>query len=88
MSRTRPGHPLRALGWAVAVALPAVVLVSRLYRGMHWPTDVAASIVFTVVWLLLLRAVLLPRAVAGADGPGGTRGDGRGNAQVGRAVRD
>jgi undecaprenyl-diphosphatase len=27
---------------------------------MHWPTDVAASIVFTVTWLLLLRTILLP----------------------------
>jgi membrane-associated phospholipid phosphatase len=41
------------------VLLPAFVLASRLYRGMHWPTDVAASVVFTLAWLLLLRAVLL-----------------------------
>ena len=27
---------------------------------MHWPTDVAACVVFTLIWLLLLRAVLLP----------------------------
>ena len=54
------GHPLRVLSWVLAVVLPAFVLVSRLYRGMHWPTDVAASVVFTLLWLLLLRAVLLP----------------------------
>ena len=60
LARTRPGHPLRALSWLVAVLLPAFVLASRLYRGMHWPTDVAASVVFTLAWLLLLlRAVLL-----------------------------
>ena len=52
LARTRPGHPLRALSWLVAVLLPAFVLASRLYRGMHWPTDVAASVVFTVAWLL------------------------------------
>jgi undecaprenyl-diphosphatase len=46
------------------VLLPAFVLFSRLYRGMHWPTDVAASVVFTLAWLLLLRAVLLPHGVA------------------------
>jgi undecaprenyl-diphosphatase len=68
LARTRPGHPLRVLSWVLAVALPAFVLFSRLYRGMHWPTDVAASVVFTLVWLLLLRAVLLPR-----DGPGEVR---------------
>lgn len=61
LARTHPGHPLRVLSWVLAVALPALVLVSRLYRGMHWPTDVAASVVFTLLWLLLLRAVLLPR---------------------------
>ena len=48
------------LSWVLAVAVPAFVLASRLYRGMHWPTDVAASVVFTLLWLLLLRAVLLP----------------------------
>ena len=60
LGRTHPWHPLRALSWFLAVALPAFVLFSRLYRGMHWPTDVAASVVFTVVWLLLLRTLLLP----------------------------
>ena len=42
------------------MVLPVFVLVARVYRGMHWPTDVAASVVFTLVWLLLLRATLLP----------------------------
>jgi len=73
LARTHPHHPLRILSWVLAVALPAVVLVCRLYRGMHWPTDVAASIAFTLAWLLLLRAILLPR-----DGPD----VGNGNAQV------
>jgi undecaprenyl-diphosphatase len=72
LARTRPGHRLRALAWFLAVALPAFVLLSRLYRGMHWPTDVAASVVYALVWLFLLRAILLPRAVA--DGPAKTRG--------------
>jgi undecaprenyl-diphosphatase len=60
LARTHPSHPLRLLSWVLAVALPGFVLASRLYRGMHWPTDVAASVVFTLLWLLLLRAVLLP----------------------------
>jgi membrane-associated phospholipid phosphatase len=61
LARTHPHHPLRMLSWVLAVAVPAFVLFSRLYRGMHWPTDVAASVVFTLLWLLLLRAILLPR---------------------------
>jgi membrane-associated phospholipid phosphatase len=60
LARTRPRHRARALIWPLAVALPLFVLLSRLYRGMHWPSDVVASVLFTVVWLLLLREVLLP----------------------------
>jgi membrane-associated phospholipid phosphatase len=60
LARTRPRHRLRALSWVLAGTLSLVVLVSRLYRGMHWPTDVAASVVFSVAWLLLLRGILLP----------------------------
>ena len=60
LARTHPGHPLRLLSRVLAGSLPVFVLASRLYRGMHWPTDVAASVVFTLLWLLLLRAILLP----------------------------
>jgi hypothetical protein len=68
LARTHPRHRLRALAWFLAVALAGFVLLSRLYRGMHWPTDVAASIIFTLTWLLLLRAILLrPRAQGPPD---------------------
>lgn len=36
---------VRLLVWAVAVAVPTFVAVSRLYRGMHHPTDVAGSVI-------------------------------------------
>src|SRR3954469_20636408 len=68
LARTHPRHRLRALSWVLAVVLAVFVLLSRLYRGMHWPTDVAASIVFTLTWLLLLRAILL-RPDAGGVSP-------------------
>jgi membrane-associated phospholipid phosphatase len=72
LARTRPRHPVRVVGWVLAVALTALVAWSRLYRGMHWPTDVAAGVLFAVVWLLLLRAILLPRDVPDRRGdPGG-----------------
>jgi membrane-associated phospholipid phosphatase len=63
LARTHPRHPLRVLSVILAVVLPAFVLACRLYRGMHWPSDVAASVVFTLVWLLLLREILLPSDV-------------------------
>jgi membrane-associated phospholipid phosphatase len=63
LARTRPRHPLRVLSWVLAVVLPLFVLASRLYRGMHWPTDVAAGVVFSLVWLLSLRGILLPDSV-------------------------
>jgi membrane-associated phospholipid phosphatase len=74
LARTRPGHRLRFVSWSLAVVLPLFVLISRLYRGMHWPTDVAAGVLFSLTWLLLLRAALLPavRREEGSAPSGGT----------------
>lgn len=36
---------VRSLAWIIAVALPIAVALSRLYRGMHHPTDVLASMI-------------------------------------------
>jgi membrane-associated phospholipid phosphatase len=60
LARTRPGHRLIGAIWVVAVVSASFVMGTRLYRGMHWPTDLAASVLFAVVWLVLLRAILLP----------------------------
>jgi membrane-associated phospholipid phosphatase len=35
----------RVLAWTLALLLPVAVALSRLYRGMHHPTDVLASVV-------------------------------------------
>jgi membrane-associated phospholipid phosphatase len=75
LARTRPGHRLVAVIWVLALAFASFVMATRLYRGMHWPTDLAASVVFVVAWLFLLRAILLPpgvedrRAVRARAGP-------------------
>ena len=60
MARTHPRHRFLAATWVVAGAYAGFVLLSRLYRGMHWPTDVLASVLYTVIWLFLLRTILLP----------------------------
>ncbi len=80
LARTRPGHRLIAAIWVCAVIVASFVMGTRLYRGMHWPTDLAASVVFVVVWLVLLRTILLPPGVADrrpatSAPPGGLRGE-------------
>lgn len=63
LARTHPRHPLRVLSWVLAVVVPIFVLSTRLYRGMHWPTDVAAGALFALIWVVLLREILLPSGV-------------------------
>ena len=55
----------RVLVWLVAVLIPIVVGVSRLYRGMHFPTDVAASVLLATGALLF--ALLAVRSMAAAE---------------------
>ena len=54
---------VRALVWAFAIAIPIVVGVSRLYRGMHHPTDVMGSVVLGAGALMF---ALLATRTAGA----------------------
>ena len=43
---------LRALAWLLAIALPIYVGFSRLYQGMHHPTDLIGSVVIAAGSLL------------------------------------
>jgi undecaprenyl-diphosphatase len=49
--------------WAVAVALPLVVALSRMYRGMHHPSDAVAGV---LVGLLSIAVALFAVRAAGA----------------------
>jgi membrane-associated phospholipid phosphatase len=54
----------RALAVPLAVvllAVPVVVGLSRMYRGMHFATDVMAGALGGLLWLVVVLAVLLPR---------------------------
>jgi membrane-associated phospholipid phosphatase len=50
---------LRAAATSVAVVLPLLVGVSRLYRGMHFPTDVLAGLLLGGGWLAIVTGRFL-----------------------------
>jgi membrane-associated phospholipid phosphatase len=49
----------RAVFTVVAVVAPIVVLVSRLYQGMHYASDIAGGIVLAFITLALVRALMI-----------------------------
>jgi undecaprenyl-diphosphatase len=55
----------RSLCWTVAIAIPLLVALSRMYRGMHHPTDVAAGALVGVGCLII--AIAAARAARAAD---------------------
>lgn len=55
----------RAAVWLVAIAIPLLVALSRMYRGMHHPTDVTAGLLWGVGSILV--AVMAARAAAVAE---------------------
>ncbi|HVL99457.1 MAG TPA: phosphatase PAP2 family protein [Egibacteraceae bacterium] len=44
----------QAAAWGVAAALVAVVAAARVYEGAHWVTDVLASLLLGVGWLVVI----------------------------------
>lgn len=50
---------VRALAVVGAIVLPVAVALARLYRGMHFPTDVLAGALIGLVWLAVCAAVVL-----------------------------
>ena len=51
----RPGY--QRLAWVLAAVAVAAVAVSRVELGVHWTTDVIASMIFVSAWLVVLLAL-------------------------------
>lgn len=70
LMRLVPMARLRIYTIGCAVALTTAIGISRLYLGVHWPTDVAMGWITGAVWALLWWAIawwLLNRPAAATD---------------------
>jgi membrane-associated phospholipid phosphatase len=57
LARVRGRWPRRAL-WAAAALYAAVIGWSRIWLGVHWPTDVLGGLLFGVAWTCGVMAAL------------------------------
>ncbi len=79
LARTQPSRRAKLYFLAVAGALTVIVGVSRVYLGVHWPTDVLAGWTVGAGWALLCWLVMLwlqKRGRVEAEDAPGTDGDG------------
>ena len=65
--RSRAG---KAVVWAAAALLPLAIGTSRIYLGVHYPSDVLAGYAAAVVWIGVVRvtdAAWMRRSPAGKE---------------------
>ena len=79
-------YRLRGWRWPFPIALAMLIMTSysRLYLGVHWPSDVIAGLIMGVVWLLTTLVAFRPLPVEAAErGVGGSVSKGRPPADTG-----
>ncbi len=59
LARTQPGLRVKVFVIAVAVTLTLLIGVSRVYLGVHWPTDVLAGWTLGAAWALVCWIVMV-----------------------------
>lgn len=61
------GHTRKPWRWLFlipAIVMPVLVAVSRMYRGMHHPTDVLGSVVLAAIWVMAAYVAIRPNSGA------------------------
>lgn len=66
--RLEPGRAVAVLTWSLAALLVLAVAGSRVYLGVHYPSDVAGGVVAGAVWLAaVVGGVRVARRAAGRE---------------------
>ena len=60
------GGARKALCWAGGVTAPLLIGFSRVYLGVHYPTDVLAGYAAAIVWLTIVFRYFPPRKISHA----------------------
>lgn len=58
LSRLAPDRSVRIAIWSAAVFMIIAVGFSRMYLGVHYPTDVAGGFLVGLAWVLILAATM------------------------------
>lgn len=57
LAKLAPNRPLRIYAFSAAIFLTLIVGISRIYMGVHYPTDVLAGWCLGAAWALLCSAI-------------------------------